>query len=50
MGREHHHTDQERPGAGKLKEKSNGIRMMRANLEWVENIITQIKNGQVPEN
>jgi len=28
----------------------NGIRMMRANLEWVENIITQIKNGQVPEN
>lgn len=26
----------------------NGIRMMRANLEWVENIIASLKNGQVP--
>lgn len=27
----------------------NGIRTMRANLEWAENVIEQIKNGQVPE-
>ncbi|HOJ01393.1 MAG TPA: PadR family transcriptional regulator [Anaerolineaceae bacterium] len=27
----------------------NGIRNMRANLEWVENIIQQIKNGEVPQ-
>jgi DNA-binding PadR family transcriptional regulator len=27
----------------------NGIRSMRANLEWAENIITQIKAGKVPQ-
>jgi len=27
----------------------NGIRTMRANLEWVESIIEQLKNGQVPQ-
>ena len=27
----------------------NGIRSMRANLEWVESIIEQLKNGQVPQ-
>jgi PadR family transcriptional regulator AphA len=26
----------------------NGIRQMRANLEWTENIIEKIKTGQVP--
>jgi DNA-binding PadR family transcriptional regulator len=26
----------------------NGIRSMRANLEWAESIIERIKNGQVP--
>jgi PadR family transcriptional regulator AphA len=26
----------------------NGMRMMRANLEWAESIIELIKNGQVP--
>jgi PadR family transcriptional regulator AphA len=26
----------------------NGMRMMRANLEWAESIIERIKNGQVP--
>lgn len=26
----------------------NGIRSMRANLEWTENVIAQIKSGQVP--
>jgi DNA-binding PadR family transcriptional regulator len=27
----------------------NGIRSMRANLEWAENIIDQIKSGKVPQ-
>jgi DNA-binding PadR family transcriptional regulator len=27
----------------------NGIRNMRANLEWAENVIQQIKSGRVPE-
>jgi PadR family transcriptional regulator, regulatory protein AphA len=27
----------------------NGIRNMRANLEWAENVIQQIKSGQVPQ-
>ena len=27
----------------------NGIRNMRANLEWVESVIERIKSGQVPE-
>ena len=27
----------------------NGIRSMRANLEWAESVIDQIKRGQVPE-
>ncbi len=27
----------------------NGIRSMRANLEWAENVIAQIKAGKVPE-
>jgi PadR family transcriptional regulator AphA len=27
----------------------NGIRSMRANLEWAENVIDQIKRGKVPE-
>jgi DNA-binding PadR family transcriptional regulator len=27
----------------------NGIRNMRANLEWAENIIHQLKSGQVPQ-
>ena len=27
----------------------NGIRSMRANLEWADNVIEQIKNSQVPE-
>ncbi len=26
----------------------NGIRSMRANLEWAESVIERIKNGQVP--
>lgn len=26
----------------------NGIRMMRTNLEWAENVIAQIKSGKVP--
>ncbi|MBN2146850.1 MAG: PadR family transcriptional regulator [Anaerolineales bacterium] len=26
----------------------NGLRNMRANLEWAENVITQIKQGQMP--
>ena len=26
----------------------NGIRNMRANLEWVESVIERIKTGQVP--
>ncbi|MBN2548650.1 MAG: PadR family transcriptional regulator [Anaerolineales bacterium] len=26
----------------------NGIRNMRANLEWAENVIAQIKQGQIP--
>lgn len=26
----------------------NGMRNMRANLEWAESVITQIKSGQVP--
>ena len=27
----------------------NGIRSMRANLEWAENVIDQIKSGKVPK-
>lgn len=27
----------------------NGIRNMRANLEWAENVIAQIKSGKVPQ-
>jgi PadR family transcriptional regulator, regulatory protein AphA len=27
----------------------NGIRTMRANLEWAESVIERIKNGQVPK-
>jgi len=27
----------------------NGVRNMRANLEWAENIIQQLKSGQVPQ-
>lgn len=27
----------------------NGIRNMRANLEWIENIIKQLKSGKVPQ-
>ncbi len=27
----------------------NGIRTMRANLEWVESVIERIKSGQVPQ-
>ena len=27
----------------------NGIRNMRANLEWAESIIERVKNGQVPQ-
>jgi len=28
----------------------NGIRSIRANLEWAENVIKKIKSGQVPSN
>jgi len=27
----------------------NGVRSMRANLEWAESVIERIKNGQVPQ-
>ena len=27
----------------------NGMRNMRANLEWAESVIERIKNGQVPK-
>lgn len=27
----------------------NGIRTMRANLEWAESLIERIKNGEVPQ-
>ncbi|MRS04783.1 hypothetical protein EG832_16440, partial [bacterium] len=28
----------------------NGIRNMKANLEWAESIIERLKSGQVPQN
>ncbi len=32
-----------------LSTLDNGIRNMRANLEWAENVIDQIKAGKVPQ-
>jgi len=32
-----------------LSTLDNGIRNMRANLEWAENVIEQIKSGKVPQ-